>query len=209
MNQFLIIIFCLGIISCTSQVKPDEVVQKTSARKHAKPLTTLNNKEVPFSALAIDKNPFTLDDLEEDLAGNSFGKFYGEAEFFIIDHPKNKVFNSEVQSIRLYYLDDTLCQTKYFLASDITTRLINRYGPFRITGFDFDNRDEIQNGDIVQKRNGRWHLRNEFTNYRLSWIIGDKEILFRVNKYNPDQPYVYVERVSNYKDIFRRIEYSH
>jgi len=210
MNRLLILFFLFSICSCTTPVETEVEAEISSHAKAPKPDRTLNNQEVPFSALAIDENPFSLTDVEEDLAGNSFGKFFGkEAEFFIIENPKNRVFNSKVSSIRLYYLDDKLSQTKYFLESDISNTLINRYGRFGITGFDFDNRDEIENGNIVQQVNGKWKLRDEFTNYRLSWKIDDKEILFRVNKNNPENPYVYIERVSDYKEIFRRIEYSH
>jgi len=210
MFRFYIFIIIFLALSCAPPATKEDESKVASAKKKIKLKSTLDNREVPFSALSIDKNPFTLEDVSKDIAGNSYGKFFGkEAEFFIIDSPKNKVFNSEVYSIRLYYLDNKLSQTKYFLASDITNTLINYYGQFRIAGFDFDNRDEIENGNIVQQVNGKWKLREEFTNYRLSWIIGDKEILFRVDKNNPDQPYTYIERVSDYKDIFRRIEYSH
>jgi len=207
-NRFIVVLF-LFFISCQTNDKDESNVSEDKIKQKQKQKKTLNNEEVPFLALSIDANPVEMKDIEEELQGNSFGKFFHKnAEFFIIDNPKNRVYNSKVSSIRLYYLYEKLCQTKYFLEEDITNRLINKFGQFKITGFDFDNRDEIENGKIVSKINGEWRLREEFTNYRLSWEIGDKEILLRVNKYDPGEPYVYIERVADYKDLFRSLEYS-
>ena len=199
---------CTVCISCHSPYKhnmenePVTQTEKVVAQ-------TLDNKEVPVNVLDITREPLADFDWEEELAGNSKGKFFNEkAEFFIIENPKNKLYGSKINSIRLYYLEKQLSQTKYFLHSNITNKLINMYGDFTITGFDFDNRDEIENGNIILQKRGSWQLREEFDNYRLAWTLGDKEILIRVNMRDTVNTYIYTERSAIYKDMFRSLEYE-
>jgi hypothetical protein len=165
----------------------------------------LDDKEVPENRLTLNTTPESISD-QDHIEENLYGKFHCDrAQFYIINNPQNDIYNAKVNSITLYYLDSSLCKTKYILKTDIGPNLIMELGSFRIIGFDFKNREVITTGPIISETPGGNVLNPALDNYELRWTFGNKEIRYRVNPESTDQ-YIYLEKEKNYEAKYKNVE---
>lgn len=174
-------------------------------------LNNLNNKEVPVEFLSLHE-PTEEEGTavaDADIAGNLYGKFFNErAEFFIIDNPKNKLHNTAVKSITLYYLDGQLGKTKYILEHDAAERLIKCYGNFKISAHDNKNREILTSGKVLIRKGEDIVLNQQLDNYELKWTSGNNIIVYKVNLNDEQETYRYVEKRNTYEQNFREVEKS-
>lgn len=196
-------LFLLLLFSCNEQ-------QEVTVKKQpvAPPLMDFNDQKIPKEFLTLSDSTDEVPGVkEEDLEGNLFGKFYADrASFYIINNPKNKIYDVKVNTLTMYYLDGELCKTKYLLEKDVTNTLINQYGRFKIQGFDVENRYLLRKEPIVIKKGDRWELNQKFTNYKLTWTLADKQLELKVDKNDEEEPYKFVEQLPNFKKIRREVE---
>lgn len=169
----------------------------------------LDKKNIPKQLLVLNTNPVSST-AEGDIKENLYGKFfYDRAEFYIIKNPKNKKHSSSIESITLVYLDDNLFKTKYSLSSNIVEELIEKYGVYEISGYDFDNRGLISTEKVMIEKNGAMMLNKKLDNYQLTWQLETKEIIYRVNSRLEEAIFEFTERRKDYKNRFRDIEYTY
>lgn len=201
--KYLFLLFVLIIFSCKEEIKNSIVVEN---KKTEKPISRkLDNKEVPENRLTLQTTPVSMND-QDHIEGNLYGAFHcNRAHYYIIKKPQNKIFSSKTNTITLYYLDSILYRTQYVLQDDITTQLLNELGSFRITGFDFKNRDIIASGSIISRTEKGIILNKALDNYELKWTFGSKEIRYRVNPESNNR-FVYQEREKNYEAKYKNVE---
>lgn len=204
----LIAIF-LGVsclISCSFNKEEVPLTDITTAKVTR--LNNLNHKEVPDEFLSLYEQEET-ETINSDIGGNLYGKFFNErAEFFIIENPQNKLHDTGVKSITLYYLDGQLGKTKYILQQNVADKLIECYGSFKISAYDNKNRDILKSGKVLVKTDEDIVLNQQLDNYQLTWTSGNNKIVYKVNVNDKQETYRYVEKRSNYEQNFREIEKS-
>lgn len=203
-NLLVLFLGVVTFLSCTNS--PERPVVEKAAFLPVPEPSNFNKQEVPDSLLALGL-------LETETAegsrleGNLFGKFFKDrASFFIVESPANKIYNSEMKSITLYYLDGELSKTKYILKEDVLDSLIAAYGKFKIRGCDMKNRNLITAGKAVVKTAEGFELNSQFDNFEINWVLANTQISYRVNMHEEDNPFCYVEKKKNYEIAFREIE---
>lgn len=204
----LIAIF-LGLSCLTScSFNKEEVPFTDISTAKVTRLNNLNHKEVPDEFLSLYEQEET-ETINSDIGGNLYGKFFNErAEFFIIENPQNKLHDTGVKSITLYYLDGQLGKTKYILQQNVADKLIECYGSFKISAHDSKNRDILKSGKVLVKTDEDIELNHELDNYQLTWTSGNNKIVYKVNVNDKQETYRYVEKRSTYEQNFREIEKS-
>ncbi len=138
-----------------------------------------------------------------------FGKFFQDrAEFFVIQNSNSTIFNTPVNTVVLYYLDGEHCKTKFIMADDISSRLLTEYGNFRIIPLDEATKELLSIKDIVVIENEKRVINRALTKYELLWKLNNKFVRFRVDKDNLSEPFVYIEHVPHYDNLYRNLESS-
>jgi hypothetical protein len=191
--RYLIFIILILTCSCDSHEGENASTKIVSIESAAKliPHTVLETKSTIQQASLLEK----------DL----FGKFFNDrAEFYIVEKPANLLFDRPIDKIVFYFLDDELCQTRYFIHDDISTELINSYGKFTITGLDYETRNFFKNNPALVSDGFGFHLNKQIRKYELRWQLPDKEILFRVSQLKSE--WIYTERKPKYKSIFNEVQ---
>ncbi|MCS6975345.1 MAG: hypothetical protein N2044_01980 [Cyclobacteriaceae bacterium] len=162
--------------------------------------------ETPQTFLPVEKvsSPAVLLQSEkESEAGDLFGKFHCDrASYYIIRHPKERLFGAEVVSITLFYLDSALLQTKYEMRYDISLILINQTGNCRITGLNEKNRKIISEEWVVKRTKDGLMLHPELDSYELIWRLPDRELRYRFT----DEGFFYYERYRGYEQKLKLLE---
>ena len=175
----------------------------------------LNNKKVPDELLVLDAEQDSTEVAgilragvaSPDVEGNLFGKFFNNrASFFIIESPTNKIHNSGVKSITMYYLDGKLSQAKYVLERNVLDSLVQQYGRFRIKAFDPKNREILASGAVLVETEEGLVMNDQLDNFEMRWALGDMQIKYRVNLKEGKEPFLYTERLESYEKNFRRVE---
>lgn len=209
----LVVIF-LGAICLTScSYSKEETTLTDTTTAKVTMLNNLNYKEIPDEFLTLyepeEQEETAVSEAEADIGGNLYGKFFNErAEFFIIENPQNKLHDTGVKSITLYYLDGQLEKTKYILQQNVADKLIECYGSFKISAHDSKNRDILKSGKVLVKTDEDIELNQELDNYQLKWTSGNNIIVYKVNLNDRQEAYRYVEKRSTYEQNFREIEKS-
>lgn len=190
----------LALTACETE-KPGEV-----APPPPPPKPSLNQTEVSDDLLTVASD---MNNWKAPIEENLYGKFFNNrAEFYVIKNPKNKIYDASVHSIVLFYLDGSLCQTKYVMQEDITNELINSYGKFKITPHDQQTRAIVKTNQIVVRARDHWRINEGMTNYEITWNYGDKQIRYRVDPANEQEPFQYYERLKAYEKIYRELEHT-
>ena len=182
--------------------------QEPYTREVEPPKTNLEDSEVTYNKQFIPEALLSLGSNERYVPqeGNLFGRFYNErAEFFIIDNPQNTLYDVQVNSVVLCYLDGFLSKTTYFLNENVANKLVSRYGSFRISGHDFENRELINKREIWENREYK-RLSEKLDDFRMSWTLGDQEIVYEVDLNKNNEKFVYIEMTDQYKNLLRVIE---
>lgn len=192
----------LFLLSCQETHKrsstPIEIQRVESQSKR------LNNQQIPETLLTLNGDSKAD---ETSIKENLFGKFFCDrAEFYIIENPQNEIYSTKMESITLYYLDGELKKTRYLLESDIATSLLKDFGKFKISGFDPKNIEIIKSKNIIINTEKGVALNDSLTNYELKWILGEKEIKYRVNTNSKYNKFTYLEEVKDYKKELKAIE---
>lgn len=207
MKNLIAIFLGLSCLTSCSFNKEEVPLTDISTAKVTR-LNNLNHKEVPDEFLSLYEQEET-ETINSDIGGNLYGKFFNErAEFFIIENPQNKLHDTGVKSITLYYLDGQLGKTKYILQQNVADKLIECYGSFKISAHDSKNRDILKSGKVLVKTDEDIELNHELDNYQLTWTSGNNKIVYKVNVNDKQETYRYVEKRSNYEQNFREIEKS-
>lgn len=207
MKNLIAIFLGLSCLSSCSFSKEGEALTDNTTTKVTR-LNNLNNKEVPGEFLSLYEQE-EMETVTSDIGGNLYGKFFNErAEFFIIENPTNKLHDTEVNSITLYYLDGQLGKTKYLLQHNVANKLIECYGNFKISAHDDKNRDILKSGKVLIKTGEDISLNQQLDNYQLSWTSGNNMIVYKVNINDKQETYKYVEKRSTYEQNFKEIEKS-
>ncbi|QOI98102.1 MAG: hypothetical protein HRU69_11670 [Flammeovirgaceae bacterium] len=137
----------LAVSACTHQPRKKEVEtieQKAEVKKIIPP---------PDEATAYQ---LSNSEPRQWLEDYRFGKFFQErAEFFVIQSPKSKIFDSPVSRIILYYLDGEHCQSRFILTENVANKIIAQYGTFSITPLDGNNKTALENQPIMIDDNGQ------------------------------------------------------
>lgn len=205
MKNLVALFLGLSCLTSCSFSKEDIPLTKASATK-VKRLNNLNDKEVPEQFLSLgeqDETPAA----RANIGGNLYGKFFNErAEFFIIENPKNKLLDIEVNSITLYYLDGQLGKTKYILGQDAAKKLIECYGNFKISAHDKKNRDILKSEQVLVKNGDQLVLNPALDNYKLKWISDNNTIVYEVNAHDRHETFRYIEKRNTYEQNFKEIE---
>lgn len=192
----LLVLTCCQQSGGDSMTTKEELSLKQQSRK-------LDNKEVPEKILTLNT---TTGAKQEKIDENLFGKFFCDrAEFYIIKNPQNKIYSSSAESITLYYLDNQLRQTKYFLTNNILDNLLRELGSFKITGMDPKNRQVLKTEEIVIRTKSGITLNNKLDNFELRWIFGEKEIKYRVSS-GSENKFIYAEKARDFEKEFKAIE---
>lgn len=207
MKNLVALFLGLSCLTSCSFSKEDIPLTEASAKK-VKRLTNLNDKEVPEQFLSLGEQD-EIPAAKANMGGNLYGKFFNErAEFFIIENPKNKLLDTKVSSITLYYLDGQLGKTKYILEKDATKKLIECYGNFKISAHDKKNRDILKSGQVLVKNGDQLILNPALDNYELKWLTDNNTIVYKVNTHDRHETYRYIEQRNTYEQNFKEIEGS-
>lgn len=189
----------VAITGCAYQPAKKEVQQPIEVKAAEKKVVPLPEDAVSYQ-LSFTEPRDWLEDYR-------FGKFFGDrAEFFVIQNPESKIFNSNVSKIILYYLDGTHCQSRFILAENVSDRMIAQYGTFTITPLDERNRNLLSEQSVMITDNGKMRINPLLTRYELLWKLPSKHIRIHVDMENPYEPYVYTEHIPDYHRIFRELE---
>ena len=138
-----------------------------------------------------------------------FGKFFQDrAEFFVIQNSNSTIFSTPVKTVVLYYLDGEHCKTKFIMADDISSRLLNEYGSFKIIPLDEETKETLSKEDIVVSEHEKRIINKSLKKYELLWKLNNKLVRFRVDRDNPTEPFVYIEQVPHYDNLYRNLEAS-
>ena len=198
--------FCF-LLAC-GQRKGEDANAIQQKKKETK--ASLNKQEVPQELLTLAADTQVQQrqaGKESILKENLYGKFFDErAEFYIIKEPQNSLYQTKVKKLTLYYLDGELSQTRYILEADIIDQLIKQYGAFGITGHDAKNQELIRARQILIYTPQGQVFNKDLDNYQISWRVDEKLIRYRVNKYEPENRFNYLERLKDYKRAFSEIE---
>jgi hypothetical protein len=160
---------------------------------------------LPQDALAFTPKADTIE--QPWLKDHFFGKFFQDrAEFFVIQNSTSTIFDTPVKTIVLYYLDEQHCQSKFIVTENMADKLIARYGTFSMTALDAYNRELAGKEKILIVENGSKKLNRAFTHVELSWKLNDKIVRFRVNEQHKTEPFVYIEHVPEYQNLYRTVE---
>jgi hypothetical protein len=167
---------------------------------------SLSDKVVSEELLTLQTEK-TSSTNSDALHHNLFGRFNCDrAEFYVIENPQNDIYLQRPSSIVLYYLDGELWQTKYALTGDIASRLYKELGKCRIVGLDDKNKKIINAKEMLVRSNGRTSVNTELDNYELTWIFGEKEIRYRVEKAKDGSKFTYTEKLRTYERQYYLIE---
>lgn len=195
----------LGFLAFTSCEQRNIDSVKSNELSLKQQSTKLDNKEVPEKILTLNTKA-TTEAKQDKIDENLFGKFFCDrAEFYIIKNPKNKIYSSSAESITLYYLDNQLRQTKYFLTNDIVTNLLRDLGSFKIIGLDPKNRQVLKTEEIVIRIKSGITLNKKLDNFELRWTFGEKEIKYRVSS-GSEHKFIYAEKAKDFEKEFKAIE---
>jgi hypothetical protein len=201
----LLMVFGLtGLFSCMDSNEHNLAAEATNGKEILE--RNLDHQEVPGELLQL-KDPGEIDSVIDQ---NLYGKFFNErAEYYIIDHPTNKIHDSMVRSITLCFLDGHLSRTKYILYEDVSGSLIQSLGNFKISGHDQKNREILKSGKVWIPTGQGFGLNPLLDNYELKWIFEDNLITYKVNLNNKQEPFRYVEKLKTYDRNFKMIERYH
>ena len=198
-----VFLFLIALTGCEKKTAPGSTEEEGEGRIRMS--ATLNNREVPEGILTLGSQP-DPNLVPDGLVDNLFGTFLCDrAEFYIIDEPQNELYDTKVETITLYYLDERLRQSKYLLTKDVVQVVIENFGSFRISGHDEENKAIIRDRKVMVKGDSGRVFNSALDNYEIKWDVGDKEIRYRVNR-KARYKYVYREMYKDYEQSFREIE---
>ena len=205
-NTMKIISILLTALLISACVETENGQRDKDAKTSRKMRINLNNTTVPEKLLTL-QNEQTIPQQNDTLRNNLFGRFFCDrAEYFIIDNPQNDIYREKPKSIVLFFLDGELCQTKYQLNNNIANRLYKELGRCNIAGLDARNKKIIEDRNILVKSAGETSLNHNLDNYELKWIVGDKEIRYRVEKTKDGRKFTYTEKLRRYEKQYNEIE---
>lgn len=139
------------------------------------------------------------------------GKFFNDRiSFYTVQDPGIKLYDSNVQSITLYFIDSALMRKKYMLEGDISSDLIQLFGNFKFTPLHEAEKAALRNKEVLNRSNGKVRINERLANYQLRWIQ-DVNTLSYVSNFNfADSTFSYelVQEVNYYRPYFRMVEYA-
>lgn len=194
----------LVVVSCGPPQKP--VNQSIQAGILPSQPPGYSEKPVPDDLMTFTADPEASEEdtlvRTADLDEHFFGSFYSDrADFYVIDDPQNSIFNSKIEQLTLYYIDGTLCKTKYMLAQNIGMQLVRNYGSFKIIGCDSVNKAIIARGSVMEGK----VLNEGLNNYEMSWSLNNKVYEFRVDTRTAALRYQFIEKIKNYEWQLKRL----
>lgn len=195
-------------LSCRKKTETTET-KNIPVDSVAQTLLPSQDKEAREVAKTVERDSISGDTIHFTVEENLYGTFFGDrAEFFIVNEPESLIHGAKIKTVTFCYLDGELCKSKYVLASDISNKLIRTYGSFKIKGFDFKNRHVIQVEPVMMDYGKGQELNLNLHNFELTWILGDRHIKMRVNRYMADRPFEYTEQLADYNLLFKSAEYG-
>ncbi len=203
-----VMITFLLVFSCRQKIKNEESENyRADSLKQA--ATVAADKMVAETSGIIKTESATQDSISISVEKDLFGTFFGgRATFFIVNEPKNLIHGAKIKHVTFCYLDGALSRSKYVLEDDISEKLIETYGSFRIKGYDAADRKIIADRLVMVDYGQGKELNHDLHNFELSWAVGEGLIKVRVNRDTVDQSYEYIEQLADYKLLFKGIEYG-
>jgi len=201
-RTFFYVITLAGLLSCQRVEKIKNVAEASTETILPEPKRLPQDLQILSISESNDAERPWLDDYR-------FGKFFQDrAEFFVIQNSNSTIFNTPVNTVVLYYLDGEHCKTKFIVADDISSQLLDEYGNFKIIPLDDETKEVLSKEDIVVTENEKKVINRALAKYELLWKLNNKVVRFRVDRGNPTEPFVYTEQVPHYDNLYRNLEAS-
>ncbi|MDN5212411.1 hypothetical protein QQ020_10155 [Fulvivirgaceae bacterium BMA12] len=202
------LITLLLVFSCQEKSKNEES-EKHRADSLTQKATVEEAKMMAETSGIIKTESVTQDSISISVEKDLFGTFFGgRATFFIVNEPENLIHGAKIKNVTFCYLDGALSRSKYVLEDDISEKLIETYGSFRIKGYDVADRKIIADRLVMVDYGQGKELNHDLQNFELSWAVGEGLVKVRVNRDSINQSYEYIEQLSDYKLLFKSIEYG-
>jgi hypothetical protein len=203
MNRFFVVALAILVSSCSNPKEDESTASEIEVEFEPKRLIV---QYVPESFLVFNEEK-NMEEVRQTMHGNLFGKFFCDrAEFYIIDNPSNRIFESAIQSITLCFLDGKLRQTRYSLDGNVVDDLIGKLGNFSITPRDLKNQEIVESKEVVVTGDADQSLNKNLDNYEIRWTLEDRHVIYRVNQSTDEKYFIYTERSINYEHEFWTVE---
>ncbi len=135
--------------------------------------------------------------------------FENRIEFYTIEAPSIRLFDTGIKKVTLYFIDGNLTKTKYLLEKDISSALINVHGKFNMVALDTITKSSIADKKILRKVNKLYELHANVQQYQLKWKKANKTLKYRKVKnlnFQEEAVMEYIEELNDYLPEFRMLE---
>lgn len=198
-SAFLLVLLTVVQFACKDDAK--ESVSSSNNSDSLSLKAESAQKEVIFSLNAPLEN-FNLD--QRFLHGT----FYNDrAHYYIIKRPNMNIFGSQVDEVTLYFVDSVLARTSYTVHDNISNRMINSLGKFKIKALNDSTRIRLKEEKVVTRENGWYRLNPNLDFYQLIWNRKESDIMFKVHKPEKGElAFSFIEEMNYYKDAIQYID---
>ncbi|MDN4164458.1 hypothetical protein QWY31_03040 [Cytophagales bacterium LB-30] len=194
-----------GAISLLFSCQNPSSEKLTSEQKTEDSVAHVNH--VPLAATHVYDTVSRLEHADEALADKLFGSFYEDrATYYVIPNPDRKLYGQAVDRMVLYYLDSEMLKVKYSLSEDIVHQLIRDYGKFKIKALDSLSQSLLDKGDFLVHGIQGKQFSDSMMAYRITWEVGDKQLVYEVHKSQEPPVYEFVEKSAYYDDFLLAVK---
>lgn len=189
-----ILLFCLVLSACSSGLEWNNNRPKEAD-------ATLKNKK---DSVLYDIDESMTSIIEEEV--HLYGKFYSDRmAFHIVDDPEMKIEGASVEQVILYLLDDSLQRKKYILDTNISSRLISKYGGFKFKPLHTETKRLAIEEGVLGSSVGKRHINPSLKRYQLKWLVDDRLIIFQHSEDSLLIDNIYIEEMVEYRSIMKSI----
>ena len=202
MSRILVFSIFLSVLAACGT--PESTATNDAAEK---PDTVAALSHVPFAATQVYDTVSRLDYANEQIGDKLFGSFYEDrATYYVIPNPDRKLYGQSVDRMVLYYLDSEMLKVQYSLSEDIVHQLIRDYGKFRLKALDSASQVLLENNRFWVQNEGGIKLSDSLSAYRLTWEIGDKQLVYEAKKDREPPVFEFVEKSTAYDDFLLAVK---
>lgn len=202
--------WCLSlifIIACSSKEEKSSTRERQAKAISDSLDTRFPQRRLPSSFKFELNTPRDVFYLKSAQLHGSF--FENKIEFYTIEEPSIRLFDTRIKKVTLYFIDGYLTKTKYLLEKDISSALINVHGKFNMVPLDTLTKNSVEDKKILRKVNKLYELHGNVQQYQLKWKKENKTLRYRKIRdltLENESVMEYIEELNDYLPQFRMLE---